>query len=184
MLPTTWTWFKKRFCREENRKFIIFLLATTCIMLCCRNFINDQNPSNNQWVEILISAYTIFPMIIYLLICLILIGSAIPDKRPGREARGSPILVVICLIFVSLSVVLFAYLRSVNPGIHLLTIFWQTLLIMDTFALFFFFLATFIKPRGGGIGGAGETSALLLNHSDFQTLRHPCPTVNPSSIYS
>ena len=116
-------------------------------MLCCRNFINDQNPSNNQWVEILISAYTIFPMIIYLLICLILIGSAIPDERPGREARGSPLLVVICLMFVSLSVVLFAYLRSVNPGIYNLIIVSQkTLLIMNAIALFIFFLATFVNP--------------------------------------
>ena len=161
--------------QRSNRIGIIFLFATTCIMLCCKNEIKDpNNPFNNQWDQILIRFYTLFSLFNYLTICALLCN----------VRMCNPILILICLMFVSISGVLFAYLRNVNPGIHLLTIFWQTLLIMDTFALFFFFLATFIKPRGGGIGGAGETSALLLNHSDFQTLRHPCPTVNPSSIYS
>ena len=137
MLPTTWTWFKKRFCREENRKFIIFLLATTCIMLCCKNEIKDpNNPFNNQWDQILIRFYTLFSLFNYLTICALLCN----------VRMCNPKLILTCLMFVFISGLLFAYLRSVNPGIHNLTIFWQTLLIMDTFALVFFFLATFVNP--------------------------------------
>ena len=158
---------------KSDRNVIIFHFAITFIMLCCKNDIKDPNPNNNQWDQILINFYTLFSLITYLLICAILCNVRMCDPK----------LMVICLMFVSMSGVLFAYLRSVNPGIHILTIFWQTLLIMDTIALPIFFLATFIKPRGVGIVGAGEDS-LLLNHSDFQTLRHPCPTVNPSSMYS
>ena len=67
---------------------------------------------------------------------------------------------------------------------------------MNAIALFIFFLATFVKPKGGRIGGVGEATAppdfgrieggigqhmraaLLLNNSDFQTLRHTCLTFN------
>ena len=178
--------------QKSNRIGIIFLFATTCIMLCCKNEIKDPNPYNSQWEQILINFFTVFSLFIYLTICALLCN----------VRMCNPILILICLMFVSISGVLFAYLKSVNPEIHILTIFWQTILIMDTIALPIFFLATFIKPRGGGIGEAGEAStppdfgrieggvgqhecaALLLNHSDFQTLRHPCPTVNPSSMYS
>ena len=51
------------------------------------------------------------------------------------------------LMFVSLSVVLFAYLRSVNPGnYNLIIVSQKTSLIMNAIALFIFFLATFVKP--------------------------------------
>ena len=159
--------------QKSNRIGIIFLFATTCIMLCCRNDIKDPNPYNSQWDQILINFFTVFSLFNYLTICALLCN----------VRMCNPKLILTCLMFVFISGLLFAYLRSVNPGIHILTIFWQTLLIMDTIALPIFFLATFIKPRGVGIVGAGEDS-LLLNHSDFQTLRHPCPTVNPSSMYS
>ena len=177
---------------KSKRIGIIFLFATTCIMLCFKNDIKDLNQNINQWDLRLINFYTLSSLTMYLLICAFLCN----------VQMCNPKLMVICLIFVSISCALFAYLRSVNPGIHILTIFWQTLLIMDAIALFSFVLATFIKPRGGGIGEAGEAStppdfgrieggvgqhecaALLLNHSDFQTMHHPCPTVNPSSMYS
>ena len=122
--------------QKSNRIGIIFLFATTCIMLCFKNDIKDLNQNINQWDLRLINFYTLSSLTMYLLICAFLCN----------VQMCNPKLMVICLIFVSISCALFAYLRSVNPGIHNLTIFWQTLLIMDTFALFFFFLATFVNP--------------------------------------
>ena len=103
-------------CREENRKMIIFLLAITCIMLCCSYFIKDENLNNN-----LFFFFSLIPIIMYFNICLLFIGSGLPNFRPG-DPQWRPIWVVICLMFVSLSVLLFAYLRSVNPGISDLTL--------------------------------------------------------------
>ena len=183
---------------------ITFLLATTCIMLCCRNFIEDldENPNNNHWDQILISFFTYIPIIMYFNICLMLIGSGLPNFRPG-DPQWRPIWVVIFLMFVSLSGVLFAYLRSVNPEIPDLTFVRdcrETFLVMDAFGLFIFFLATFVNPkvnrqisdRDGGSRGAGgayfppdfgriegaagdrQLAASLLAHPDVQTQLHPC----------
>ena len=123
--------------QKSNRIGIIFLFATTCIMLCCKNEIKDpNNPFNSQWDQILINFFTVFSLFNYLTICALLCN----------VRMCNPKLILTCLMFVFISGLLFAYLRSVNPGIHNLTIFWQTLLIMDTFALVFFFLATFVNP--------------------------------------
>ena len=183
------TRFKKSVRQEENNKRfgILLLFATTCIMLYCRNFIKDPNDTNNQWDQILINFFTLIPGLMYLSICAFLMGSGLPHFR---TERGNPKMVVICLMFVFLSGFLFAYLRSVNPGIQNLTIIRQTLLVMDAIALFIFFLATFVNPtvnkqiRGAyvppdfgrieGATGDRQLAALLLAHPDVQTQLHPC----------
>ena len=122
---------------------IIFLLAITCIMLCCSYFIKDENLNNN-----LFFFFSLIPIIMYFNICLLFIGSGLPNFRPG-DPQWRPIWLVICLMFVSLSGVLFAYLRSVNPGIPDLTFIRacrETFLVMNTFGFFIFFLGTFVNP--------------------------------------
>ena len=96
--------------REEYgfRLLILFLLAITCIMLSHRNDIKD--PRFCLW----------FPMAIYVFTIAVIFSSR-----------------VVLLTFVSATGVLFAFMKFVNPGIHDLTIFWQTLLIIDAIVLFF-----------------------------------------------
>ena len=97
-------------CREEYgfRLLILFLLATTCIMLSHRYDIKD--PRFCLWFSMAIYVFTI---------------AVIFRSR------------VVLLIFVSSSGVLFAFMKFDNPGIHNLTIFWQTLLIIDAIVLCF-----------------------------------------------
>ena len=125
--------------QKSNRIGIIFLFATTCIMLCCRNDIKDPNPYNSQWDQILINFFTLFSMFNYLTICALLCN----------VRMCNPKLILTCLMFVFISGLLFAYLRSVNPGIPDLTFVRdcrETFLVMDAFGLFIFFLATFVNP--------------------------------------
>ena len=99
------------FSRTEEygfRLLILFLFATTCIMLSHRNDIKD--PRFCLWFSIAIYVFTI---------------AVIFRSR------------VVLLTFVSASGVLFAFMTFVNPGIHNFTIFWQTLLIIDAIVLFF-----------------------------------------------
>ena len=112
-------------------------------MLCCSYFIKDENLNNN-----LFFFFSLIPIIMYFNICLLFIGSGLPNFRPG-DPQWRPIWLVICLMFVSLSGVLFAYLRSVNPGIPDLTFIRacrETFLVMNTFGFFIFFLGTFVNP--------------------------------------
>ena len=97
-------------------------------------------------------------------------ASGLPNFRPG-DPQWRPIWVVICLMFVSLSGVLFVYLRSVNPGIPDLTFARdcrETFLLMDAIALFMFFLATFVNPTVNKVNprnyaSMADTEALIEN---------------------
>ena len=123
---------KIEFSRQEQRSrriMFVIMFAMTFIMLCCRNDTKDPNPNNNHWDQILINSITYVSLILYLSICLGLVAME---------------LVAICLMFVSLSGVLFAYLRSGYAEVHYLFVFGNTLLIMDAIAYFIFFLSTFV----------------------------------------
>ena len=95
--------------REEYayRLLTIFLFATTCIMLSQRNDIKDPR------------FCFIFSVAIYIFTIAVIYSS-----------------MVVLLMFVSATGVLFALMKFLNPGIDDLTIFWQTLLIVDAIVLF------------------------------------------------
>ena len=123
---------KIEFSRQEQRSrriMFVIMFAMTFIMLCCRNDTKDPNPNNNHWDQILINSITYVSLIMYFSICISLVAME---------------LVAICLMFVSLSGVLFAYLRSGYAEVHYLFVFGNTLLIMDAIAYFIFFLSTFV----------------------------------------
>ena len=110
------------FSRQEEygfRLLILFLFATTCIMLSHRNAIKDPNPKNNDWDKCVIDFYFGYSLAIY--------GTTIAVIYSSM---------VVLLTFVSATGVLFAFMKYVNAGIHNWTIFWQTLLIIDAIVLF------------------------------------------------
>ena len=82
--------------------------------------------------KLLIVFFFVFSLFTYVLVCAILM-----------ECFNF----VNILLFVSLSGVLFAYMKYVHPGTHYLRIFMQTLLIMEVIVHFIFVFVIFVYPN-------------------------------------
>ena len=116
---------EESFC---HRIFFILSFATTCIMLAYISEMKDPTLIHTDGDKLMIIFFFIFSLFTYLLICAILM-----------ECK------VICLLFVSLSGVLFAYMKYVHPVTHNLRLFMQTLLIMDATVLLVFLFLIFLQ---------------------------------------
>ena len=120
--------------REDNlfRTMILLGFATTCIMLYYRNDIKDPYPNINDWDKFLYSLFSIFALFIYMLIIAVINSSK-----------------ATLFMFVSLSGVVFAYMKCARnvsmQEFTILTIFWQTLLLMDAIVLFIIIIAELAK---------------------------------------
>ena len=114
---------EESFC---HRIFFILSFATTCIMLAYISEMKDPTLIHTDGDKLMIIFFFIFSLFTYLLICAILM-----------ECK------VICLLFVSLSGVLFAYMKYVHPVTHFLRLFMQTLLIMDAIVHLIFLFVCF-----------------------------------------
>ena len=110
------------------RKLILLGFATTCIMLYYRNDIKDLNPDNNDWDKLVFLLFFMFALAIYMLIIAVINSSK-----------------AILFMFVSLSGAVFAYMKCARnvsmQEFTILTIFWQTLLLMDAIVLFIIIIA-------------------------------------------
>ena len=96
------------------------------------NDIKDPNPNNNDWEKFLYGLFFIFALALYMLIFAVFYSYK-----------------ATFFIFVSLSGFVFAYMKwAGNVSMQenaILTIFWQTLLVMDAFVFFITIIAELIE---------------------------------------
>ena len=125
-------------------EIIMFMLyfATTCIMLYHMNEIKDPNPNNNVWNMFAFTFFFGFSVAMYVFITGVIIYWVFYTFKQKNQ-KGFWICLVVLLMFVSLSAVVFAYIKCVK-AVNNLTIFWQTTLVMDVIVLFVFFIAILI----------------------------------------
>ena len=130
-------------CNQITRfqKKIIFIItfATTCIILTYITELPHPTLIHTEWDKLKIVFSCVFSVFTYFSICAIL----------GRECK------VLCLLFVSLSVALFAYIKHVQTYkcIHIeicttnLRPFLQTLLIMEVIVHLIIVFVIFVYPN-------------------------------------